>query len=183
MAAVFGGPTPRRRGPTVTTSSTGRTAVPPSSTTWFLYAGRTTARCTSRVGGFTLPMVLPSWTRHPDERAMQPCSEQPASEHPEASLLHGHLAIGRPSAPGSGQRANSSRCETLQPRLNVHGDGTRDNRTRCRRARVPFKASDQERDSEHRGEDVPRSLPYGSSLTHRYVPLYLPSGVRKASAP
>lgn len=84
---------------------------------------------------------------------------------------------------GSGQRANSPRCETLQPRLNVHGDGTRDNRTWCRRARVPLKASDQERDSEHGGEDVPRSLPHGSSLTHRQFPLYPPSAVRKASAP
>ena len=62
----------------------------------------------------------------------------------------------------SGQHADLPRGETLLPRLYVPGDGTRGSRTRRQRARVPLKANDQERDSKHGGQDVPRSLPDGS---------------------
>ena len=69
MAAAFRGATDRPRGRMATTSSTGRTAVPPSSTTWFRCAGPTTARCTSRVGASASLTEWPLSTRHPDEGA------------------------------------------------------------------------------------------------------------------
>jgi hypothetical protein len=50
-----------------TTSSTGQTAVPPSSRTWSPCAGRTTARCMSSGGASTSLTDVPWWSHRPDE--------------------------------------------------------------------------------------------------------------------
>ena len=71
-AAASRGATARRRGPTATTSGTGRTVGIRRSRILFLCAGRTIARCTSRGGAFTSLMALPWWNRRPDDGAAQP---------------------------------------------------------------------------------------------------------------
>jgi hypothetical protein len=59
-----------------TTSSTGRTAVTPSSTISSRCAGRTTAACTRRGGAFTLRTALPWWNRRPADSAAQSAQQQ-----------------------------------------------------------------------------------------------------------
>src|ERR1700733_5739813 len=66
-AAAFRDATDRLRGPTDITSSTGPTAVQPSSRTWSPCADRITVRCTKRDGASTLLIVLPWWSHLPDE--------------------------------------------------------------------------------------------------------------------